>query len=145
MKYGGFEGAVEHKRVEGDVDVPQDPGDDDEPGRAAVKQDQEAGDRDGYVHEKGDGGESDVELDAAVESPHLQQGRHRAQTTGTDDGASKRRGTARTTSCQAPHVCMQSVCPLVRKGNRRTVSAKQVLQNRQSFKAPNGAVCALSV
>ena len=47
MKHGGFEGAVEHERVEGDVHVPQDPGYDDEPERAAVEQDQEAGNRDG--------------------------------------------------------------------------------------------------
>ena len=79
MKHGGLEGAVEHERVEGDVCIPQDPGDDNEVQRAVIKQDQGARDCDGNIHQESDGGERDVVLDSTVESPHLQQGRHQAQ------------------------------------------------------------------
>lgn len=75
MKHGGLEGAVQHERVEGDVDIPQDPGHDDEGERGVIQQDQDTGGRDGYVHQEGDDGEGDVVLDSPVESPHLQQGR----------------------------------------------------------------------
>ena len=73
VKHGGFQRAVEHERVEGDVHVSQNPGDDDEPKWAAVGNDEEGADGDEQIYQQGDGGEGDVVLDSTVKVPHLQR------------------------------------------------------------------------